>query len=240
MSVLSIIYQNNNVVINDDPLGKQNIIAKTGKRIRQQLQTGFLSGILLDATISESHKYDSEITQNPIEDGSNVADHIQLKPVKLSLEGLITDTPLGLPIISNIQNIYSSVGQLSGKKESRSIEAMNALIDLRNKKIPFTITTNLKRYENMVFTSLEFPLDADTGKALKVVAELEQIKIVQSKFLDGVPSDELAPRVKSKKDFGQKITDPTKAGSKVDQELNNNESFLFKIARSGKQALKGF
>ena len=102
------------------------------------------------------------------------------------------------------------------------------------------VTTNLKRYENMVFTSLEFPLDVDTGKALKVVAELEQIKIVQSKFLDGIPSDEFAPRIKSKKDFGQKVTAPVKAGSKIEQDLNDSESSLHQIASAGKKVIKGF
>lgn len=49
----------------------------------------------LDASLNETHEAAAEITQNEIEDGSKVADHIVLKNRKLTIEGFVSKTPLG-------------------------------------------------------------------------------------------------------------------------------------------------
>ena len=50
--------------------------------------------MLLDAAISERHVRDAKITRNEIEDGSLVSDHVKLEPIKLTIEGIVSDSPL--------------------------------------------------------------------------------------------------------------------------------------------------
>lgn len=51
--------------------------------------------ISFDAVITESHQRESAATAFPIEDGSNITDHIFVSPFELSIQGIVTDTPLG-------------------------------------------------------------------------------------------------------------------------------------------------
>ena len=76
MSVISILAGQNRTIINDVSESKQGTLGKIKKYVRQSL--GFITGIVVDATMSEIHSRRSEITLNPIEDGESVADHVNL------------------------------------------------------------------------------------------------------------------------------------------------------------------
>lgn len=233
MSLIGIFYSNDYVVIDDKSSDSKTGIAKTlanvGKRVKQKL--GFVTGILIDATVSEIHTYDSEVVENPVEDGSDITDHINLKQPNYRLDGLITDTPLGLPLISNFQNAASRVQEVFGKN-SRSINVMNSMLALRDTKKPFILTSNLKRYENMVFKSLEFSLDEETGSAIKISATLQQISIVKSKQVSVTPAESIKGLASKKADFGQQVTEPIPAGSQVKDQAeksSNGGSFLYNL-----------
>lgn len=47
----------------------------------------------LDRTDAESYSPSSTITEHPIEDGSTVSDHIQSRPLPITVEGIITESP---------------------------------------------------------------------------------------------------------------------------------------------------
>jgi len=48
----------------------------------------------LDASVSEEHTRESKITQHPIEDGSNISDHVTLTPKRVRIQGVISDSPI--------------------------------------------------------------------------------------------------------------------------------------------------
>lgn len=48
-----------------------------------------------DATISESHDREADVTDYPVEEGSNVADHVRPRPWTLSLETFVSNQPIG-------------------------------------------------------------------------------------------------------------------------------------------------
>jgi len=50
----------------------------------------------IDVVITENLTEENLVTQNPVESGSLVADHVTTMPDKLDIEGLITDTPISL------------------------------------------------------------------------------------------------------------------------------------------------
>lgn len=47
-----------------------------------------------DLVVSENHTNSSQVTDHPVEKGVNVADHVRPEPVTLSLEVVMTNTPL--------------------------------------------------------------------------------------------------------------------------------------------------
>ena len=78
----------------------------------------------LDASVSETHDRTAVVTQNEVEDGTNVADHIKLQPIGLTIEGLISDVPLSLFgsalglaggfATSQVQNAFGGGGSVGG------------------------------------------------------------------------------------------------------------------------------
>jgi hypothetical protein len=70
-------------------------------KIPTRAQVGFLK---LDASISESHKRTATVSDNEVEDGVVVSDHVRLAPKSLSLTGQVSSNPvsiLGLGVSSD-------------------------------------------------------------------------------------------------------------------------------------------
>ena len=57
-------------------------------------QDGKIDLLMVDATISESPKYESEVTEYPVEDGPDISDNVRLKPVTLEIQGLVSESPI--------------------------------------------------------------------------------------------------------------------------------------------------
>ncbi len=49
----------------------------------------------LDVSLNETHEATAQLSQNEIEDGSAINDNIVLAPLKLTIEGVVSKTPLG-------------------------------------------------------------------------------------------------------------------------------------------------
>ncbi len=163
----------------------------------------------MDATPSMGHERSATVTQNAIEDGSNIADHINLAPERLTMEALITDVPVstiaslsGLAVSSASQLAGSALSGLGAVGASLASQAAGLLVgslaglltgtprdpkdafrfleQLWEKREPFTVVTSLKRYENMVLTSLSIPRRAQDGKAIRFNLSMERVKITSS------------------------------------------------------------
>lgn len=53
--------------------------------------------IAIDCVVREVHRLAGEVTTHPVEDGSDMVDHYRPAPRAVQLEGIVTDTPIGLP-----------------------------------------------------------------------------------------------------------------------------------------------
>lgn len=216
MGLLGIIFGGNKrVVIGGKDTGLGGVLSGLTGVLRQTI--GGVAGIVVDATVSEEHLTTCDLTENPVEDGAKVTDHVQLKPAQLTIEGVISDSPLGYAYIGNIQNLVRSVATLFGKS-ARSVDAYNDLLNLQKSRQPFTVTTGLKRYKNMIMTELSVPRTAQTGAAIHFRAVMREIRIVKSKTTGG---GGLASGVSSlgspTKDLGQKVTDAVPVGSQLSE-----------------------
>lgn len=56
-----------------------------------------IASIWIDVSIREQHNSQAEVTRFPVEDGSDITDHVMLLPDQIVIEGLVTNHPLELP-----------------------------------------------------------------------------------------------------------------------------------------------
>lgn len=164
-----------------------------------------IGALILDASISENHERSANLSQSPIEDGSLVTDHVTLNPLKLTLNGIISDVPLsdvGSLIGSGVGTVSSTIGESLGgiagaaaalgvgsvaslvSESPRDVQdAFKYLNELWKNRTPFTVVTALTRYQDMIITNITFPRSATIGGGLQFNIQLEQVRIVQSSVI---------------------------------------------------------
>lgn len=134
-----------------------------------------MGGLVFDATIREAHTHSIEVTRNPIETGSEVSDHMYVKPKKVTIAAAVSNNPL-----HQIAN-----DQFAGK--SRSQAALALLDSLQESGEPFFIQTGLKFYSNMMCTEVRTEQDKDTEEILFFEADCEEVFIVSTQTVTYPP-----------------------------------------------------
>lgn len=123
--------------------------------------------INLDATISENHTSSYNITRHPVESGVSISDHKRREPLRITIEGIITNTPLEL------LNFDPSDCE-------RPQDTWETFQDLQASDNLLTVFTTLQSYENMQIQSVSAVRDAQNGNALRFTAQLEEVFIVET------------------------------------------------------------
>lgn len=54
--------------------------------------------VWIDVSVRESHEITAEVSDHPVETGSNVTDHVRPLPRTISIDGIVTNHPLELPL----------------------------------------------------------------------------------------------------------------------------------------------
>lgn len=72
-----------------------------------------------DAVLSERHDITSTITEHPVEQGTNIADHVRPDPVVINIQGVITQTP----IVAVGTDGWSRTPQILGPGEYNIVQA---------------------------------------------------------------------------------------------------------------------
>lgn len=136
-------------------------------------QTILIGTYTVDATLSEGHTLDSEVTDYPVETGGSITDNVRPKPITVTLEGIVSDTPIGK--IADLRNSEGDNGQMDFSPTDDALAALTAIRDARE---PITIASSLQSWDNMVMTSLSIPRDSQTGNALRFSATFQQVIFV--------------------------------------------------------------
>lgn len=121
-------------------------------------QFNSISTLQVDVTLSEEHELPSTVTEKPVEDGSNINDNVILGNPILTISGILTDDRLG----------------------TSQAEKWRALQDIRRTREPFTVTTSLGAYENMIFTNIRATRDVSSVGAVFFTAGIKSVRIIQS------------------------------------------------------------
>jgi hypothetical protein len=157
-----------------------------------------IGAITLDASLSETHNVEWQVTNHPIETGSDISDHKRLKPLTISMNAEISDVPMQLLAIPDPQ---------------RSIDSWKALEEAARGEL-VTVVTTLKQYEDMQIRSLRATRTKDTGEVLAFVATLQQMTLV-----DSAQAVRKAPQGKRKRGKRAKKTPSTKQAETVAAKL---------------------
>jgi hypothetical protein len=139
----------------------------------------------LDAVLSETHASEVEVTEHPVERGANVSDHARVKPEQVTLEGLVSNTPVnrgatrrvltanGVDFASNAET--DAPAGAAGFAEA----AYGKLREIKDARQLVTVATELRTYKNMVMTSLSVPRNARVGDALQFTAVFKEVRLAE-------------------------------------------------------------
>lgn len=185
-----------------------------------------IDGFTIDCTLSESVELQSEVTENPVESGSTFVDNIRNKPLEISIDGIISNTPT------------AAIAAQRLAEELPSSAAFNKFNAIREKREPITIKTSYRTYERMALTMLSLPNDASTGDALRFRATFRQIQTITNERTVIVVA---VPRGSAKRNLGNKPSPPVSKTSEQDALakasetavggwIDDNASWLSKIA----------
>lgn len=188
-----------------------------------------IGAIELDCSISESHTSEVEVTEHPVEVGSAVSDHARRKPLGLTIEGMITDTP-----VDDDLRIENKAEGFQRGKVHRAKDAYQDLCALRDAGEAVTIVTALHTYKNMVLTSLAIPRNSDTGEALRFTAQFKEIRTVESGTVEVTTTKPKTTTGKSRKKIGKKPSkpvDPRTGLAKISDGASEAASDTFALIR---------
>ncbi len=139
-----------------------------------------IDGFLLDCLLSDSHAYESDVTEFPVESGSTISDNIRNKPLVVTMDCFVSNSPLGLLDVS-------APGPLIGPKplntrgNSPPDTALALMLKIRDNRLPVTIRTSLSTYKDMALKSLTIPREGGRGDDLRFTAVFTQIELVTNK-----------------------------------------------------------
>ena len=87
-----------------------------------------------------------------------INDNAILGAPRVSIDGILTDEALG----------------------TSQADKWAALLEIRSKREPFTVTTSMGAYENMIFESIRTTRDVGSVGAVFFTADLKQVRIIAS------------------------------------------------------------
>lgn len=131
-----------------------------------------IDGFPIDLSISETHLHESEVTEDPIESGSIVSDHILNQPIEVRIEGVVSDTPIGdMELLRDLDG---------GSDSTPSQQALAHFLAIRERRREIEIVTELKFYPSMALTSLEIERSRETTGGLFFSMTFREMIITQN------------------------------------------------------------
>jgi hypothetical protein len=195
-------------------LGVVNLLVKKPKLAK-------IDTITLDASIEESHQFNSKITQFPVETGATITDHIFNEPKRLTIEAIVSNYPLPLPDPALIARTLKYSLQPT-KKFTDAV--FQDLMDIRDSRKLITVVTRLKSYDNMAVMSITIPRNKDNQEVLRFTIELQEVTQVST---EKVAANYTSKTGKPKASRANQTTSPASTLQK-----QQGASILYKIGAS--------
>lgn len=143
------------------------------------IQKAKIGIVQFDAMLTETHMNEAEVTDHPVELGSDVTDNVKMHPRSIELNGLISNTPIEfLASITAPSPLDMSPGPPM-QSYDRTGDAYGELLRMMSYNAGIVpVSTTLESYDNMAITSCVIHRDAENGNVLNATLRLREIKKV--------------------------------------------------------------
>ncbi|MCG8433494.1 MAG: hypothetical protein MJA83_05640 [Gammaproteobacteria bacterium] len=165
--------------------------------------------IEFDASVNEDHEAENDVTEFPVEEGADITDHIRPRPESITINGIVSNTPLTLLPI----------------EPRRAEEAYDKLKTIKDTGQLVSIVTSLRRYDNMAITSLSVVRNAQNGNVVNATVRLREVFLAQTETVIPEPP---GTATTGPVDTGAQSATPASAA--VTQK--SNDSLLFSFGQS--------
>ena len=179
--------------------------------------------ISLDLILTETHSLNAVVTQHPVQDGSTISDHITILPRSGTMRALVSNFSLSTAkgdAHADWDEIYDQGEAAQNSIPNRAEEAGKKLKDLVKKREVVKVVTSLEVYEDVALTRVETTRDGDTGDALEIDIDYEQVTKVKLK--ETKVTAQVQPR-DMKSTINQKSAVQVNSGQKVGTEATAAE-----------------
>lgn len=146
-------------------------------------------GIAFDCVEKEGYELSAETTEHAVDAGVVVSDHIKKNPDTLTLEAMVTNSPVVLPrthmsgVTGSVQPTTLTVGgqqlKASALVWSGSFDRVKAVDEVLQALVGTAVlryTGTLRTVDDLVITRYRVDRSVETGDALPVVLELKKIR----------------------------------------------------------------
>jgi hypothetical protein len=176
--------------------------------------------VQFDASVFEMHTDEMEITDHPVEDGSDISDHIRKLPITLEMNGVVTNNPIVFlasvraksPVTTDTTNTLDRVG--AAYEKLQELQETGELLD---------VATSLRDYNNMAIQAMSVSRDASTGNILDATLTLREIIIAKKLTVDlpiPIPA-KVAKKKKTNKGNKSKVAATTEQATKSESILGS-------------------
>lgn len=154
-----------------------------------------------DAALTMAHDRTADVTENPVEKGAKISDHIRPHPMHFKVAGIIVAAPIVRP-----SPFFYDVPEVDPSRTKKAYTALQAAWKAAD---VVEVQTDLEVYKNLAIKSLNFPQDANTGKDLYFTIDFKEVIYVSSQTVK-VPPKAVVPAARpgasAKTNKGQKPT----------------------------------
>jgi hypothetical protein len=131
---------------------------------------------IVDAFIAEHYNFSNSVTDIPVEEGSNISDHIVEDQDVISVEAVIGNT--AFEVVTADGNSVSNLQ--APDRMARILQAYQELKKLVKAKKTFDVVLGLETFTGMAITSFTIDRDVENGANLPFSMEFKKLKIVHS------------------------------------------------------------
>ena len=177
--------------------------------------------VQFDASVSETHTRECQVTEHPVEDGVAITDHIRRTADRIEVNGIVTNHPL--IFLASIQAVSPLTDDLSPVTDRAEL-AYQKLCELMDKGELVTVVTSLHEYASMAITSMSVTRDVQNGNVLNCSLSLREMVVAQTETVAApVPAKAAMKKAKNK---GKKVPGASNAAQQ-NQSLLHSFSGLF-------------
>lgn len=147
-----------------------------------------VGALILDAMVNESHEFTRSVTQFPVQEGAPITDHVRHEPTKITIEGLITNTPTTYSSVIS-QFFYDIASGRERTLNETSYTRVSGAFDLLMEMIkeadtydvapkamePIDVVTTMRLYKDMLITSLTINKDKPED-CLRFTMSLQKVR----------------------------------------------------------------